>query len=270
LKGFSLFDIGEVINVDTVEYLPLLYMPLPGKYNPLIIIPVENSSVKVNIELMRRPGLELFEVDEVLEKHLSNFYKFLCDELGVNYGFRVSIDSTPLHRGFTYAVVTNAIAKMLAGRLTEDVYELLNIIDSRFGIGDYVAALRLYDQVKDAYVWRYGDGVVRLGGVKARVKRVLGAVRPTHRNNVLDDTKINNILTHLVGLIIIGLYEALSEWNMSKLYDYAKLLNSLWEGTNDFEEFSEYRKLTVSGNYLYVQDVDRVLLLEVELRLQGR
>ncbi|MEM1880757.1 MAG: hypothetical protein QXQ23_02245, partial [Sulfolobales archaeon] len=99
---------------------------------------------------------------------------------------------------------------------------------------------------------------------------VLGAVRPTHRNNVLGDTKINNILTHLVGLIIIGLYEALSEWNMSKLYDYAKLLNSLWEGTNDFEEFSEYRKLTVSGNYLYVQDVDRVLLLEVELRLQGR
>lgn len=265
-----MFNMGEGINVDTIEYLPLFYMPLPGKHNPLIIIPVENSSVKVNIELMRRRGLELFEVDEVLERYLLGFYQFLCDELGVNYGFRVSIDGVPLHRGFTYAVITNAIAKMLAGRLTEDLYKLLDIVDSRFGIGEYVTALRLYDQVKDAYIWRYGDEVVRLEGVKVRVKRFLGAVRPTPRNNVLDNAKINNLLTHLAGLIIISLYEALSEWDTSRLYDYANLLNSLWEGTNAFEDYSEYRKLTVSSNYLYVQDVGRVLLLEVELRLQGR
>ncbi len=259
--------VNGVINVRTAEYLPLFYVPLPQKHNPVVVLPVRNNEIGVSVELTRERGLELVEVDSMLEKYVLDFYQFICDELGVNYGFRVSVEGEAIHRGFTYVVITNTLTKALAGRLDENVYDFFKLIDGRLGINQCITALRYYEKVREAYIWRYGDEVVRVGRAKCCVRQSLGVDNPTLRNSVLNDSRVNNILTHLIGLTIIGVYEAISEGSIGKLYDYVNLLNGLWEGTNVFSDYIKCRRLNSGGNYIYVQDIGRVLLLEVELYL---
>ncbi len=261
---------GERVHVSSVEYIPLLCMHIPQKHNPVLVVPVDNSKIVVKVEVTHERGLELPNVDDVLEKYLLNFYQFMCDELGVNYGFIIDIEGGFLHRGFAYVVITNIITKILAGGLTRDVREFLNMLDGKFFVSECVSALRHYDEVREAYVWRYGDEVVRLGRVHGYVKRSLSVIDPTPRINVLEDAQMVNILTHLVGITAVKACEAISAGDVGKLYDYLRLFNGLWEGMNVFREDLTHHRFKSGGNHLYVQDIGRVLFVEAELRFQDR
>ncbi|MCS7108316.1 MAG: hypothetical protein RMH77_05630 [Sulfolobales archaeon] len=261
-----MLNFSNEVNVSTCEYFPLFGISLPRKHNPVIVSPIRNSKISVNVELMRDEGLELIDAGEALERYLFSFYRFVRDELNFNYGFRVVVGGPPTYKGFTYVAVTNAMARILAGRLTDEVYGFLNVVDSRLGVPECVTALRLYDRVVGAYIWRYGDEAVKIEGLEASVKSVSSVTKAMYRNSIVGNEQVSNVLTHLIGQATIEVFKSLISRDVEMLHDYINLLNKVWESIYVLDE--QYLRSYSSGNtYLYVRDFDEVLILEIELRL---
>lgn len=263
---FPLLNSGEAINVITFEYIPLFCIPLPQKYNPVIVTPIRNSRIAVSVELIREEGLELSGIDNVLERYILSFYQFIYDELGFDHGFRIRSEGSTLYKGFTYVAITNSMAKLLAGRLTNEVYEFLNMIDNRFGIPQCITALRVYERIGEAYIWRYGDDAVNMGRFDVFVKGSSSISDSVHRNPIIDDAQINNILTRLIGLVIIGIYNTIGSHDINLLNNYINVFNKIWESIYVFKE-CPCNKFMPNHTYLYVQDIDEVLALEIELHI---
>lgn len=250
------------LRVKTSEYVPLFCLPLPNKHNPVIVVPLGNSIISSCIQLKSPDyGLEVVGViDETLIKLLFNFYEFLRNELDVNYGIRVRVNSSYVHGGFLYVFITNNIIKSLSGILSTNEIESLIIIDGRLGLNECVSSLRAFELVNGPYIWRYRNEVVK---IDKDVGLHISKIQSTYKLNlsaIIYDEGLLNTLTHLVGLLTIKIFDVFERNKISNLRTYIKLYNALLMGMiEDEEQLSSLGAPPDNGIFTYIVDLDRVL-----------
>jgi hypothetical protein len=262
--------VNEGVKLRSVVYIPLFCLPLPKKHNPVIVLPIKDSKITLSVEVLSKQGLELLGVPPTVGRYVYDFYEFILNELGVNYGFRIHVDGDYIHDGFIYVTITNLMIKLLSGRLSSDEYELLRLVDSRLGINDCITALREYEVVGGSYIWRYDGELLKLTDVSCYVREIL-STEDTSLSSVVGNEVLTTPLTRLVGLLIISIYNSLVEKDYKSLSNYIRLYNSLWVGVSGIVDgILQSLKPTTGVNFFtYVQDLGKVTLFEVRLVLKG-
>ncbi len=250
------------LHVKASEYVPLFCLPLPNKHNPVIVLPLGNSVVSLCIQLKSLDyGLEVVGViDETLIKLLFDFYEFLRDELGVNYGIRVHVDSSYVHEGFLYVLITNNIIKSLSGILGINEVESLTIIDGRLGLNECISGLRTFELANGPYIWRYRSEVIKMDN---DVRLYISKIQSTYKlslSAIVYDEGLLNTLTHLAGLLTIKVFDILKKNDISSLRAYIKLYNALLMGLiDDDSQLNTHRFLPNNDIFTYIVDLNRVL-----------
>lgn len=265
--------VGEVVSrlyVRTSDYVPLFCIPIPGKHNPLVVVPIENSLTYFHVQILSQShsGLEVIGLeDSVLIELLRGFYEFLSSEFEVNYRIKIIVEQGAIHRGFLYVTITNSIIRLLSGKLSREELSLLNLIDSRLRLNDCIAGLRLYEIIKKPYIWRRGDEAI---GLSRDIKFYLSTILKLHEvnfMNIIEDPDILNLLTRLSGLLIIQIFRTLDNVELPKLGKYVNLLNGVLWGL--FYELHHRDITECVDNYnvisTYITDIDRVMQVCVRM-----
>jgi len=262
--------VNEGVKLRSVVYIPLFCLPLPKKHNPVIVLPIKDSKITVSVEVLSKQGLELLGVPQTVGRYVYDFYEFILNELGVNYGFRVCVDGDYIYDGFIYVAITNLMIKLLSGRLSSDEYGLLRLVDSRLGINDCITALREYEVVGGPYIWRYDGELLKLTDVSCYVREML-STEDISLSSVVGNEVLTTPLTRLVGLLIISIYNSLVEKDYKSLSNYIRLYNSLWVGVSGIVDgiLQSFKPTTGVNFFTYVQDLGKVTLFEVRLVLKG-
>jgi hypothetical protein len=266
----SLSRVNEGVELRSVVYIPLFCLPLPKKHNPVIVLPIKDSKITVSVEVLGRQGLELSGVPPIIDKYVYDFYEFILNELGVNYGFRIDVDGDYIYNGFIYVAITNLMIRLLSGRLSNDEYGLLRLVDSRLGISDCITAIREYEVVGGSYIWRYDGELLKLPDISCYAREVL-STEDVSLSSVVSNEVLATPLTRLVGLLIISIYNSLIEKDYKSLSNYIRLYNSLWVGVSGIADgvSQSLKPFTGTNFYIYIQDLGRVTLFEVQLVFKG-
>ncbi len=246
---------------EVVERLPLAYVPLPGRRNPVLIVKSTNSVVlDVTVDLGGE-GLELNgPVTDDLVNAVAAFINGLSKVTGFEGGVKVEIYGTKeVIDSFLYAAVTNSVLEILGGEVDEALIRSANVLDSRIGVDDSVKALRNYVRFSRPYLWREGEGAFELG-LEALIdyevidKEVMNYVEPLEPD----------VITHLAGISIIRASQSLRDRH--ELIRATRLINSLWHliyGVPLPDE--EALRLVVKGlGQAYVIEVLGIKVLEGE------
>ena len=208
---------------EVVERLPLAFIPLPGRRNPVLVIKSTNSVIlDVTIDLGGE-GLELNgQVTDDLVNAVAAFINGLGRVAGFNGGVKVGIYGTKeVIDSFLYAAITNSVLEILGGKVDEALIRSANVLDSSIGVDDSAKALRNYVRYSRPYLWREGEGAFELGfnaliNYEVIDKEVMDYVKPLEPD----------VMTHLAGISVIKASQSLK--NRSELLRAARLINSLW------------------------------------------
>lgn len=208
---------------EVIERIPLAFVPLPGRRNPVLIVKSTNSVViDVTVDLGGE-GLELNgPVTDDLINAVAAFINEISKVTGFEGGVKVEIYGTKeVIDSFLYAAVTNSVLEILGGKVDEALIRSANIIDSRVGVDDSAKALRSYVRFSRPYLWREGEGAIELGheiliDYEVIDKEVMNYVEPLEPD----------VITHLAGVSVIKASQSLRD--RQELIRATRLINSLW------------------------------------------
>ncbi len=241
------------------EYVPLFYVPIPKRHNPIVIVPTYN---KVAIKVSTSSSDSIIISDE-LSTEVTNlikiFLSLLQSEIGELPGLviKVAVENSGkigINSTYLYVAVTNAIMYFLSGEVSSEITESAKVFDRTIGVDDSVLALREFTSVKDghAYIWRLNEGYVMSD------KQVLLKLQKVNRylmNYV--EHEFTDLITHIAGVATIRVFEKL--FNNKSITSELRTLNAVWHILYGVPLPQE---ITNSG-YIYVKEIDGCSLYKI-------
>jgi len=226
---------GEVVRVkyEFTEHAPLIHVPIPGRRNPVLVVPTTNE---VRVEAKVVPEGRFLKLPaniprEVVEA-ITNFYSKLLEEVGISASVEITAYAgNTAYTPYAYVAVTNAVVGALSGGIDEEILWAATTVDSALGMGDSVKALRFSAIKSRPYVWRSGEGIVEASR-EFTVAINTVAVRDL---SMLDEPVEVNTLTHLAGMAVVTAFRALEEGTLHGLIPALRLANALWHALYGME-----------------------------------
>jgi len=219
----------EVVRVkyEFTEHVPLIHVPIPGRRNPVLVVPTTNK-VRVEAEVipegksLKLPANIPQEVVEVA----ANFYSKLLEEVGISASVGITAYVGNLaYVPYAYIAVTNAVVGALGGGVDEEILWAATTVDSALGVGDGVKALRFSAVKSRPYVWRSGEGIIEASREFTTTVSTV-AVRDL---SMLNEPVEVDALTHLAGMAVVTAFRALEKGGMlQELIPALRLANALW------------------------------------------
>ncbi len=220
---------GEVVRVkyEFTEHVPLIHVLIPGRQNPVLVVPTTN---RVMVEVKVTPegrSLKLpANIPQGVVEIITNFYSKLLEEVGINASVEITayVGNTA-YVPYAYVAVTNAVVGALSGGVDEEILWAATTVDSALGVGDGVKALRFSAVKSRPYVWRSGEGIIEASREFTTAINTV-AVRDL---SMLDEPVEVNTLTHLAGMAVVTAFRALEErGTLQGLIPALRLANALW------------------------------------------
>ncbi|MEM2020948.1 MAG: hypothetical protein QXP80_01820 [Zestosphaera sp.] len=238
------------------EWAPLFHIPIPGRSNPLIVIPT-TYEVIAEVNLVES-GFKVRVLGTSDSRYVSgkieDFLTNLSSELGMEISLELKVKaSARAPREYTYVHATNTALEFLGGKLDEDVIEASWRIDSKLGLPQSVFALREAQMIGEPYIWRLNEGYVKLG--KVLTAEVLSSSEVPIALN--PSTRFVDLLTHLAGVSIVNIFTGLRDGE--DVSDSVRLYNALWYAIHGIYPPSCSGK----GVGLIFPDLDKALISEV-------
>jgi len=220
---------GEVVRVKYgfTEHVPLIHVPIPGRRNPVLVVPTTN---KVAVEAKVVPEGRTLKLPANIPQEVveitTNFYSKLLEEVGISASVEVTayVGSTA-YVPYAYVAVTNAIIGALSGGIDEEILWAATTVDSALGVRDGVKALRFSAVKNRPYVWRSGEGIIEA----SRELTVVVSTVAVRDLSVLDEPVEVDTLTHLAGMAVVTAFRAMEEGGtLQGLIPALRLANALW------------------------------------------
>lgn len=208
---------------EVAERIPLAFIPIPGRRNPVLIVRSTNSVIlNVTVDL----GGEGLELNGQVTDDLVNAVAAFINGLGTVSGFRGSVRvevycGREIIDSFLYAAITNLVIEILGGGLDSALIRSANVLDSRVGVDDSAKALRNYVRFRRPYIWREGEGALELGSDVVVDYEVVGKEHMRY----VEPSELD-LITHLAGMSVIRASQSLM--SRSEMLKAARLINSLW------------------------------------------
>jgi hypothetical protein len=214
---------GGLLKREVFEFIPIAYIPLPKRNNPVVVVKTSNTAI---IELDENEG-ENLEIWGVSSNELINlvaaFTSRMKEETGVDVGFKIKVYlSKEINDAFLYVAITNMIIEYLGGGLDKEMIESAQVIDKEVGSDDSIMALREYNlHAGKPYIWRRGEGAITLG------KKLMFDADVVDESDMEFIEPVNyDIVTHLAGLSSISFFNVLK--GKENLRRVVRLMNALW------------------------------------------
>jgi len=220
---------GEVVRVkyEFAEHVPLIHVPIPGRRNPVLVVPTTN---KVMVEAEATPAGRTLKLPANIPQEVAeiatNFYLKLLEEVGISASVEITAyDSDAAYAPYAYVAVTNAVIGALSGGVDEEILWAATTVDSALGVGDGVKALRFSAVKSRPYVWRSGEGIIESSREFTTVINTV-AIRDLGIPGKLIEV---DTLTHLAGMAVVAAFRTLEEGGMIReLISALRLANALW------------------------------------------
>lgn len=244
------------------EWIPLIHVPIPGRHNPVFVVPTTNTAVvEATIIPRDEEGIEIAgNVTDDLINAVAAFYNFIRKEAGANVRVSVAAYATgTINDAFLYVAMTNAILEVLGGTLDKEILSAASIIDSQLGADESVAALRQYTLHDRPYVWRRGETPVEAD----EQTRIEATIVDEHDMNFMEPI-MPDLITHIAGMAVIEAFRNFPR-NIEALRKAVRANNALWHLIYGVPLPKDEEKLQV-----VVKGLARALLTEVEILGEGR
>jgi len=214
------------------EYVPLLYVPIPQRHNPVVVVPTPNK-VTIRIKSVSTGSIV---VSGCLSNEVTNlinvFLSVLQSEVGTLPGLSISVEAVAkmendekieLNSSYLYVAVTNAITYFLSGEVSNEITESAKVIDRSIGVDDSILALREFNKIEDghAYIWRLNEGYVESD------KKIILKLRKAGRYSMsYIQHEFTDLITHLAGMASIRAFEKLLSGE--QIASELRTLNAIW------------------------------------------
>ncbi len=207
------------------EWIPLFHIPIPKKHNPLILVPTQKK-VFIRLSTLEErediliEGLDAYpKVKELVTSFINKLFEEVSMRVGLGIFANVAED---IHEGFLYVFITNAVVEFLSGEFNEDLIKAASVIDSLLNLEDFIYGLRRTYLASKPFIWRMGDDPIFLE------RKLLTYVNMVFKHNVspLSETQLEDLITHLSGLITIHIFRALREGR--ELDNLLRIYNGIW------------------------------------------
>ncbi len=205
------------------EFIPIAFIPLPGRNNPVVVVKTSNTAI-VELEEVEGENLEIWGASSnELINSVAAFIKKLKKETGIDTEFKVKVYiAKEINDAFLYVAITNTIIEYLGGSLDRDMIESAQVIDAEVGCDNSILALREFSlYAGKPYIWRRGEGAITLD------KEIMFDLDTVDESLMDFIEPINyDIITHLAGLGSIALFNSLK--GKEDLRRVVRLMNALW------------------------------------------
>ncbi len=217
-------------SLELKEGIPLVTVPIPGRVNPVLIVPT-NRLIKVSATI-RAGGNELLIKgikESTVKAYVSRFYNELMRSTGVSASIELTIDSIDdgISNLFKYAALTSAIINVLAGELNDELLEAAAVVDNSIGVWCLPSAARFSAIHSMPYIWRRGEGVIEseCGELSLNIFPINKEVRVRYVKPFDED-----LITKVAGLLTIKAFRVINECleDISDLKPLIRAGNSLW------------------------------------------
>lgn len=210
------------------EYVPLFYVPIPNRHNPVGIVPTYN---KVTISVSASSS-GFIVVNNNLDRDIVNliklFLSLLQSEVGNLPGLKIEVvaegcNGDEINSTYLYVAVTNALTYFLCGEVSSDITESVKVLDMTMGVDDSVLALREFVNVREghAYIWRLNEGYITSNKqVILKLKKINSFLMNYMEHESAD------LITHVAGVATIGAFEKLLK--NEPLISELRTLNAVW------------------------------------------
>ncbi|MCD6323503.1 MAG: hypothetical protein J7L55_00085 [Desulfurococcales archaeon] len=232
------------------ERIPIAYVPIPGRSNPVAIVSTYNSLI-IDVSLGEHSVVG-GSISEAVANMVGAFLRRLERVVGEIPPLEISVfASGSIIDSFTYAAVTNAVLEFLGGKLDSDMIRAAQEIDKFLGCDHSILALREFPLRGSLYIWRDGEG-----GVDSEAPVVVDVNEDEVVEMVYNPPPYLDMITHLAGVATIDSFKLLSE---GKVPNTLKVLNALWHALYGIP----LRSWKVMP-YAAIKDVDGARFLEIK------
>ncbi len=247
---------------EVTEWIPLIYVPIPGRHNPVFVVPTTNTAV-VEAEILPEDeeGIEIAgNVTDDLINAVAAFYNFIRKKVGANIKIRIAAYATgPINDAFLYVAMTNAMLEVLGGPLDKEILSATSIIDSQLGADEAIVALRQYILHDRPYVWRRGET-----SIEADERTSIEAtIVEEHDMNFIEPI-MPDLITHIAGMTVIEAFRNFPR-DIEELRKAVRANNALWHFIYGVPLPKDEERLQV-----VVKGLGHALLTEVEILGGGR
>ena len=245
------------------EYVPLFYVPIPQRHNPVVVVPTPNRvTIRVKSSSTGSIVISGYLSNEVINL-INIFLSVLRSEVGELPGLSINIEAVTksegdeeveLNSSYLYVAVTSAITYFLSGEVGNEITESAKVLDRTIGVDDSVLALREFNKIEDghAYIWRLNEGYIESD------KKVILKLRKASKYPMsYIEHEFTDLITHLAGVASIRAFEKLlsGEPVVSEL----RALNAIWHMLYGVPLPHE----AASGRCVFVKEINNCTLYEI-------
>ncbi|MCD6428920.1 MAG: hypothetical protein J7L12_04840 [Desulfurococcales archaeon] len=217
------------------EYVPLFYVPIPQRHNPVVVVPTPNRVI-IRVRRVRSPGADPTVISGYLSNEVINliniFLSVLQSEVGALPRLSISVEvvtksdsdeKIELNSSYLYVAITSAIAYFLSGEVSSEITESAKVLDRTIGVDDSVLALREFNKIEDghAYIWRLNEGYI-----ESDKKIILRLRKSCEYSMSYVESEFTDLITHLAGVATIRAFEKLLSGE--SLVSELRTLNAIW------------------------------------------
>lgn len=245
------------------EYVPLFYVPIPRRHNPVVVVPTPNRvTIRVKSSSTGSMAISGNLSNEVVNL-ISIFLSVLQSEVGMLPRLSISVETgtssesdeeVELNSSYLYVAVTSAITYFLSGEVSCEITESAKVLDRTIGVDDSVLALREFHKVEDghAYIWRLNEGYIESD------RKIILKLRKAGRYSMsYIEHEFTDLITHLAGVASIRAFEKLL--NGESIISELRTLNAIWHMLYGVQLPHE----AASGRYVFVKEINSCTLYEI-------
>ncbi len=254
--------IHEVRNIP----INIISIPLKERWNPVVVLYSKYKIIvrgEINYDYSCMKSLN-GSIPRSLARNLRSFLDSLSNELSIDFCYRVAVevdDEIRNLRSSIYVVVSQILFESLLSKLQEkmdpvDIVKSLSVIDNSINTkSQHIEALRLAYAINRGVIFRRIDEYIELEDppriLKLKIKRIY---RLKEHQNPLVEGDLGDLLTKLVGYMIIDLSRDLLDRRYNIFFEKMNYVNRLWSLI--------YGLPLTNKHYLY-DEWNRVILADI-------